>query len=118
MKILLVDDSEAILYVLSDKLKDHTVKTRTSGAGIQSVVKEFNPDICIVDLVLENESGIDIIKSIIKCNRKSNVIMLTSNSSEEVKNKAINAGAQMVIKKDYDLSRSIKRIINRIALIK
>lgn len=97
MKILLVDDDEAILKVFSASLhsQGHEVITAPNGnQGIQKA-KEQMPDVILLDQVLPDIQGNEVLQTLKSDPSTKNITiaMLSNFGQNELIQKAINAGA-------------------------
>ena len=81
-KISAIDDDESVIAMYQDILNiEFDLFMTTSPSELMANLKEFNPDLMIVDLVIPEKSGIEIIKEIRElCAPKIVVISGTSNS--------------------------------------
>jgi DNA-binding response OmpR family regulator len=67
-KILIIDDENDTLNLLSTTLKVagyQTAKANDGGSGI-SLMTEFEPDVIILDIMMPDQSGIDVLNTIKK----------------------------------------------------
>jgi DNA-binding NarL/FixJ family response regulator len=69
------------------------------------LAKAHRPDLAIVNLQLEEESGIGVIQGIKEADPESNVVALTSKSSLERRADALAAGTDYLFDKADDLDR-------------
>ena len=119
MKILLVDDDEAILTVYSTSLKAHgyEVVTPSNGKAAHEKAKNEKPDVILLDQVLPDIQGNEVLR-ILKEDLETKeipVAMLSNFGQNDLIQKAINTGAVDYIRKyeiepDY-LDTKIKAII-------
>ncbi len=65
-KVLVVDDNEDILYIVKHVLVIHgfDVQTCLSGLEVDKSIKDYNPDLILLDILLSGISGIDICKEL------------------------------------------------------
>jgi DNA-binding NtrC family response regulator len=66
MKILIVDDNEAILFILESMLKSegYEVETARDGEDGYAAYLVFNPDLVITDIQMPRENGFELMKHI------------------------------------------------------
>jgi two-component system phosphate regulon response regulator PhoB len=64
--ILVIDDYEYLLYLLRSLLEDehYQVSVISKGADAQDRIRENPPDLIILDLKLDNMSGLDILEAL------------------------------------------------------
>ena len=74
-KLLIVDDSAALLEVMKNILErnGYIVKTLNKTAGIFNEIREFQPDLLILDIYLAGEDGREIGESTKKRMTKPNM---------------------------------------------
>jgi DNA-binding response OmpR family regulator len=58
-KILVLDDDEDILDIVSFILKDsgYEIRTLTNGESVFETIRQFNPDLVLMDVMLGNMDG-------------------------------------------------------------
>lgn len=117
-KIILIDDSEEILAILSVQLEAEgfTVHTATNVPEAEQLLTSIIPNIIILDYHMPHESGLDFLARIRSKDRDTPVIMLTADTRKEVVIMALRHGANDFHPKPYDfdfLLISIKREIKK-----
>jgi DNA-binding NtrC family response regulator len=112
IKVLVVDDDyddyKAISRLLA-KLDGYTVKTTRASSGLaaRSGVSTSRYDVIIADYRLGPETGVDVIRSIIRQRPAVAPILISGHLSPEVHRAALNAGAIHCIDKE---SLSVKTL--------
>jgi DNA-binding NtrC family response regulator len=110
--VLLVDDEEQFLKVLSKRLEGRGIKVDTSTSGEDALTrvkgKEF--DAIILDLAMPGMSGIETLKRIRSENPDVQIIMLTGHGSVEKGIEAMKAGAIDFLEKPADLNKIMEKI--------
>ena len=114
MKILLIEDNELNLDMLSRRLerKGFLVITARDGfAGIEKANKE-KPEIIIMDLSLPILNGWDAAKKLKANNETASIpiIALTAHAMKGDREKAINAGCDEYDTKPVDFERLLEKI--------
>lgn len=97
MKILIIEDESALLEVLRDKFvkSGFEVKTAKDGAIDMKFIREFFPDMILLDLILPKKSGFEILEDL-KNNPETRaipVIVLSNLGEDENIKRALFAGA-------------------------
>ncbi|MCK5345899.1 MAG: response regulator, partial [Candidatus Heimdallarchaeota archaeon] len=113
--ILIVDDSIVIRKMVEIALEDEelVLKTAVSGRDGLDKIDSIKPDLVILDLMLPDINGIDILKTI-KASLKIPVIMLSGKDSPQMVENAKNAGADAFLPKpfkDEDLKEKINTLL-------
>src|SRR4030042_3768238 len=110
--ILLVDDEEQFLKVLSQRLEGRGMKVDTSTSGEEALkrVKGKEFDAIVLDLAMPGMSGLETLKRIRSENPDVQIIMLTGHSSVEKGVEAIKAGAVDFLEKPADMNKIMEKI--------
>lgn len=110
--VLLVDDEEQFLKVLSQRLEGRGIKvdTSTSGEDALQKVEGKSFDAIVLDLAMPGMSGIETLKRIRKENPDLQIIMLTGHGSVEKGVEAIKAGAVDFLEKPADMNKIMEKI--------
>jgi len=113
--ILIVDDSIVIRKMVEIALEDedYILKTAISGRDGLDKLDSVKPDLVILDLMLPDINGIDILKAVKKSSHIP-VIMLSGKDSPQMVESAKEAGADAFLPKpfkDEDLKEKIKALI-------
>ncbi len=101
-KLLLADDSELFYKFLKDVLKKENIKiiwAKNKMEAIEKFEKE-EPDLILVDIILSDSSGIDVIKDLKNLDEKANIIVISGLDKQEVIKDALDAGAKDYIVKN------------------
>ncbi len=101
--LLIIDDDPDIRLTFHQllSLKGYSVITRPDGSNIFKVLEENDVDLIILDIMLPEKSGIELLKEL-KMHQKHRyipVIMFTAKDSEETLEEAFEAGANDFISK-------------------
>ena len=126
--IFIVDDEESILKMLSHWIRNqwkYRVKTFTDGKDVLECLNE-NPDLILLDIMLPDINGIELLNKIKMQESELPVIMLSAQGSIEVALESIRMGAydyfqkpvdknklEQTIKnsvRNYDLAREVKKL--------
>lgn len=118
MKILLVDDDDALLTVFSTALKKHgyDVVTAANGQAGLDKAKTEKPDLIFLDQVLPDIQGNEILKTLKEdlATKEIPIAMLSNFGQNELIQEAINTGALDYILKYQiepdDLDTKIKEL--------
>ena len=112
IRLLLVDDEEGYVKVLSKRLarRNMEVMTALSGAeGIQRLRKQ-DFDVAILDLKMEDMDGIEVLRVFKKMVPDLPVIMLTGHGTEKAAREGLDLGAFDYLTKPCDLEELVKKI--------
>ncbi len=113
MKILAIDDQQLILLSLEKKLLElgYNVKTADSGKLGMKLFDSFNPDLVIVDINMDEISGIDVVKYI-RVEKKSDVplMVMSGNNDESIIVQGFDLGINDYMKKPVSLNEVAARV--------
>ncbi len=113
--ILVVDDSVVIRKMVEIALENenYNIITVANGKDAFSFLDEQDPDLVILDIMLPDVNGLDILKTI-KASKEIPVVMLSAKDTPKETNKAKELGANDFIPKpfrDEDLIKKIHELI-------
>ena len=103
--ILIVDDDPNLRKTLSDILraKGYAPVAVATGKAALDQVGEEAPAAALIDLRLEDMSGLEVIEEIKKRFPGTKCIVLTGHASQASAIEAINLGAYSYVQKPYDI---------------
>ena len=105
-KILAVDDDESVLEVLKaylQELKGHTLYTAQNAEEAIQKYEANQPSVVLLDIMLPEVNGIELMGRIKRLDPKAHVIMVTAFDDEDIANSALRKGAAGYITKPSDL---------------
>jgi excisionase family DNA binding protein len=114
-KVLLVDDDEELVELITDVLKsDGRFEVRVAGNGFAAgmVVKEYKPDLVVLDVMLPDINGRDVCQLIRSDPALEDVrIVCISGMVEEDKVEELKmAGADDFLQKPFDVEELVERM--------
>ena len=112
-KILLVEDDPLLIDIYTTKLKDagFVVSVATDGRMALELFEKDKPDLILLDIVLPNTNGWEVLKQIKKDNNTTKVVILSNLGQKEEIEKGIMLGAdKYLIKANYTPSEVIEEI--------
>ena len=111
-RLLLVDDEVGYLEVLSKRLTRRGYKVTTASSGTEGIraLRQWEFDLAVVDLKMEDMDGIEVLKVFKKMDPSLRVIMLTGHGSERAARDGITQGAFDYLIKPVGLERLIETI--------
>jgi len=118
--ILVVEDEEGIRQLISDALSQQgfTISTARNASAAHALIASTLPDLAIVDWMIPQTSGIDLIKKLRtqETTRELPIIMLTARSTENDTIEGLDAGADDYIRKPFstrELTSRVKALLRR-----
>lgn len=117
-RILIVDDQQPNIEVLETMLLMTgyaNVKSTTESREAIELIKQYQPNLLLLDLMMPNVSGFDIMKQLKDEGLHSGlmpILVLTADATSETKKRALSEGASDFLTKPFDLSEVGLRIKN------
>lgn len=95
VKVLVVDDFAPFRQVVCSVLRERALEIYEAADGLEAVQKaeELKPDLILLDIGLPKLNGIQAARQIRKLSPASKIIFLSQQSSPDVVQEALNAGA-------------------------
>jgi two-component system chemotaxis response regulator CheY len=103
-RVLAVDDSAAMLNIISSYLRDSEFELIDSACDGQSAVEKFTtlePDLVILDLVMPGQSGQETLRQMMELRSDARVAIMSSLGTEEAVQECTNLGARGFLKKPF-----------------
>ena len=112
MRILVVEDEEAIADIIATKLRSEKYEVDTSFDGEDGLYNALTNiyDLIILDIMLPKMNGIEILKELKENNINAKVIMLTAKSGLDDKLKGFDTGANDYVTKPFHIEELIARV--------
>jgi two-component system response regulator MprA len=113
-RILVVDDNDMNLILLSKilELEGYQVTTATNGLEAIKAAGEQMPDLAILDVMMPDMDGYELCRKLRlpPFDKKIPIVMLTAMSGEKDRQEALDAGANDVWNKPFDMDLFKRRI--------
>ncbi len=113
-KILAVDDENDVLLIIKTALisEGFDVKTAPTGSEGVAVAKEFLPDLAILDMMMPEMNGFEVLKQIREQPELKSipVIMLTGVADKAKIREAIDVGVNYYIVKPFEFHDLISKV--------
>jgi DNA-binding NtrC family response regulator len=111
-RVLLVDDEEKFLDVLSQRLGTRGIDAETSTSGEEALVKikNRNFDAIVLDVMMPGIGGIETLKRIRKEYPELQIIMLTGQGTVGKAVEAMKEGAIEFMEKPADINKLLDKI--------
>jgi PAS domain S-box-containing protein len=120
-KILLIDDEEPILRVLSMSLRSDGYEVITAQGGKEGLehFKQTSPPLVLTDIRMPGMDGLEVLKQVKELKPETEVIIITGDGDLEAAIKALQNGASDFINKpvrDQALTVALERAQEKIAI--
>lgn len=115
MKALIIDDDDFLLDIYSTKFRESGFEVEISkdGGDAENKAKNFKPDLILLDLVMPNVDGFEILKKLKSEGVSSNakIAILSNLDQKEDIDRGLNLGADdYIIKADFTPSEVVERV--------
>lgn len=111
MRILVVEDNTQILDSIYNELSNHfEVEKCSDGEEALYIVERDIYDLIVLDLMLPNVEGLDILRNIRKKENHTPVLILTAKEELDDKVEAFNLGANDYLTKPFYMEELIARV--------
>ena len=106
LRLLIVDDEEAARYGMRRALSSfgYQIEEAESVEAARAVVKDWRPDLLLLDVNLPGASGLEFLSELKEANGEAPlVILITAHGSERMAVEAIKSGAHDYLPKPFEL---------------
>ena len=114
IKILAVDDEPMMLNIMETALSEQGYRVATASGGQEALdrVKEFFPDVILLDVILPDITGFDIAEKLKSDPATSgiSIIMVTGLGSIEDRVRGLESGADDFLSKPFNLDELLVRV--------
>lgn len=116
LKVMVVDDNKEFVDILTRyvNMQDdmETVCSLYDGLDAVAKIKETQPDLVLLDIVMPEKDGLAVLDEMQESNieTRPNVVMLSSIGQERITQKAISLGAMYYVVKPFDFGVLVNRI--------
>jgi len=101
VRLLVIDDDEVYCSVLADAFKRRGYQVETASTEHEAIdkINQFEPELAVVDLRLEQSSGLHLIKLLKEKDQNTKIVMLTGYASIATAVEAVKLGANQYLTK-------------------
>ncbi|MFB7937616.1 response regulator transcription factor [Streptomyces sp. NPDC127049] len=112
VRVLVVDDEASLSELLSMALRYEGWQVRSAGdgAGALRAVREFRPDVVILDIMLPDVDGLSLLGSIRRELPEVPVLFLTAKDAVEDRIAGLTAGGDDYVTKPFSLEEVVARL--------
>ncbi len=112
VRALIVDDEASLTELLSMAFRTEGWETRTAGDGPAALkaVREFVPDVIVLDVMMPNVDGLEVLKRIRASGNHVPVLFLTAKDAVDDRIAGITAGAEDYVTKPFSLEEVVARM--------
>lgn len=117
-RILVIDDEKLICAMLKEFLEGRGFEVSTASDVYSAIreLKEFAPDVVLLDLKMPDVDGLELLQIIRRTMKGKDVIIITGDVNETVARKAMEEGALSYVLKPIDFSYLLRVLLTRSAM--
>ena len=112
MKMLLVEDEEKVAHFISKGLEEegYAIDVAYDGRKGLDLLKEFTYDLVLLDLMIPEISGLELLKIIRSWGNNTPVLIITAKNSKEDVVKGLDSGSDDYLTKPFSFDELLARI--------
>lgn len=117
INVLIADDNNIIREILTDALCEdadiEVVATAVNGKETIEYIKQYNPDVVLLDLIMPVVDGIGVmeeIRSDVRYADKPYFVIISAAGKEDIVSQALQTGASYFFMKPFDEAALVRRI--------
>ena len=118
VKLLYIEDEQHLGLIVKETLEKqgYEVVWETDGAKVMDHFQSFNPQICVLDIMLPNVDGYELCEQIKTLRPELPVVFLTAKTETADLVKGFEAGGTDYIRKPFSIEELMVRIQNQLSL--
>lgn len=112
MRVLVVEDEDALAQQLEERLRSDGMVVDRAGDGREAIYygEEFDYDVAVIDLGLPKVDGVDVIRHLREGERRYPILILTARDSWQDKVTGLEAGADDYLAKPFHYEELLARL--------
>jgi two-component system, OmpR family, response regulator len=112
VRVLVVDDEHSLTELLKMALKYEgwDVRTAADGLGAVKVAREFRPDAIVLDIMLPDIDGLEVLQRVRAEGTETPVLFLTAKDSLDDRITGLTAGGDDYVTKPFSLEEVVARL--------
>lgn len=112
LRALVVDDEENISYLVAAALRNQGFDVETAGTAAQAVAsaRAFNPHVIVLDVMLPDSDGIEVVRRLRSIAVTAPVIFLSARGTTDDRVRGLTAGGDDYIVKPFALEELLARV--------
>jgi two-component system OmpR family response regulator len=107
-----VDDEENISYLVAGALRLEGFETTTAAAGREAIelVASMNPDVIVLDIMLPDLDGIEVLKRLRAVGHRQPIVFLTAMDATEDRVRGLTVGGDDYVVKPFAIEELLARV--------
>jgi DNA-binding NarL/FixJ family response regulator len=111
ISVVVADDHPVVLHGITEILRPqpdiNVVAACSGGRDATAAIRQFAPDVAVLDIVMPDLNGLDVLLSTVKHGSKTRVVFLTAVSTDDRILAAMTSGAKGLVFKDAALDNLV-----------
>ncbi|WP_260471815.1 sporulation transcription factor Spo0A [Bacillus sp. HMF5848] len=108
LRIVVIDDNQSISHMINEYLSStndtiEVVGTASNGREGLELVKNTNPDIVLLDLIMPHMDGLSVLETLQTLNNQPPIIVLSAFGQDDTIQRAASLGAAYFLLKPFDM---------------
>jgi len=111
-RILVVDDEENITFLLESAMRHFGFEVKVAATGFEALrqVERFAPDVVLLDVMLPDLDGFEIVRRLRRDGHKVPVLFLTARDALDDKVRGLTLGGDDYVTKPFSLEEVVARV--------
>ena len=114
IKVLIADSNNDYTKLVANRFQDELdmelVGSTTDGLEVLRLTEELRPDVIVLDSLLENLAGLDVLLHLLKMDRKVSCIMVSAIYQDDMISEAFSLGASYFLRKPFGIQTLMEKI--------
>jgi two-component system OmpR family response regulator len=112
LRALVVDDEENISYLVASALRLDGFDTTTAATGREALelVSSVHPDVVVLDIMLPDLDGIEVLKRLRSAGHRQPVVFLTAKDATEDRVRGLTVGGDDYVVKPFAIEELLARV--------
>jgi len=115
MNVFIVEDNSLTRFTIKtaiEKIKHKVIGEAESFKEAIDKLRTLEPDLLLLDIILPDKSGLEVLKSFKKINTKSKIIIITALEEDMLDEELRKEGADYILRKPFSVD-DLERAINK-----
>ena len=119
VRLMLVDDSSAQRHIMRPRLAaDDRLEVVAEASGGREAIAQYpevRPDVVLLDLVMPDMSGEEVLQALLELDPSARVVIVSSLGTEQAIERCLELGARSFLQKPFDVE-DLARTLRELAL--
>ncbi len=112
VRVLVVDEEEPITHILRIALEFEGWDVAVAHSGAEAIASDFEPDIVLLDMMLPDQQGTDVVAALREAGSTALVVFLTGRDQHYDRTAAYAAGADLYLTKPFGVEEVVDHLVD------